>query len=129
MLCGVALGGADYRPAVAAPRETPARRISRLRAKAARVQARIDHMHIRIEVLVEDYNEVREALARTRAEQARTLRQVLRPPPPARGQAPLGDLHQRGPVGPRPTAGRQAPPGPAQPPGRRDFIGAVRPTG
>jgi hypothetical protein len=65
-------------------------------------------MHIRIEVLVEDYNEVREALARTRAEPARTLRQVLRPPPPARGQAP---------------------PGPAQPPGRRDFIGAVRPTG
>jgi septal ring factor EnvC (AmiA/AmiB activator) len=77
VLLGVALGGVDHQPAVAAPRETPARRIARLRAKAARVQARIDRMHTRIEVLVEDYNEVREALARTRAEQARTRRQVV----------------------------------------------------
>ena len=34
-------------------------------------------MHTRVEVLVEDYNEVHEALARTRAEQAGTRRQVL----------------------------------------------------
>ena len=43
----------------------------------SRVQATIDRMHTRVEVLVEDYNEVREALARTRADQARTRRQVL----------------------------------------------------
>ena len=34
-------------------------------------------MHARVEALVEDYNEVHEALARTRAEQARTRGQVL----------------------------------------------------
>ena len=34
-------------------------------------------MNARVESLVEDYNEVREALARTRAEQARTREQVL----------------------------------------------------
>ena len=73
----VLLGGVDHQPAGAAPRETPARKITRLRAKAARVRAAIDRMHTRVEVLVEDYNEVHEALARTRAEQARTRRQVL----------------------------------------------------
>ena len=71
------LGGVDHQPAVAAPRETPARKITRLRAKAARVQATIDRMHARVEILVEDYNEVREALARTRVEQAKTRKQVL----------------------------------------------------
>ena len=76
-LLGVCLGGVDHQPAGAAPRETPARKITRLRAKAARVPAAIDRMHTRVEVLVEDYNEVHEALARTRAEQARTRRQVL----------------------------------------------------
>jgi cell wall-associated NlpC family hydrolase len=77
VLLGVCLGGVDHQPAGAAPRETPARKITRLRAKAARVQAAIDRMHARVEALVEDYNEVHEALARTRAEQARTRRQVL----------------------------------------------------
>ena len=77
VLLGVCLGGVDHQPAGAAPRETPARKITRLRAKAARVRAAIDRMHTRVEVLVEDYNEVHEALARTRAEQARTRRQVL----------------------------------------------------
>jgi peptidoglycan DL-endopeptidase CwlO len=77
VLLGVALGGVDHQPAVAAPRETPARKITRLRAKAARVQAAIDRMHARVEILVEDYNEVREALARTRVEQAKTRKQVL----------------------------------------------------
>ena len=77
VLLGVCLGGVDHQPAGAAPRETPARKITRLRAKAARVRAAIDRMHTRVEVLVEDYNEVHEALARTRAEQARTRRLVL----------------------------------------------------
>jgi len=80
VLAAVALGGvgeAGRQPAGAAPGETPARKITRLRAKAARVQAAIDRMNARVEGLVEDYNEVREALARTRAEQARTRRQVL----------------------------------------------------
>ena len=79
MLLGVALGGVGFeRPAAdAAPREAPAHKIARLRAKAARAQAAIDRMRARVEGLVEDYNEVREALARTRVEQARTRRQVL----------------------------------------------------
>jgi peptidoglycan hydrolase CwlO-like protein len=50
---------------------------SPLRAKPARVQAAIDRMNARVERLVEDYNEVREALARARVEQARTREQVL----------------------------------------------------
>ena len=81
VLLGVALGGVGVgveRPvADAAPREAPAHKIARLRAKAARVQAAIDRMRARVERLVEDYNEVREAVARTRVEQARTRRQVL----------------------------------------------------
>jgi peptidoglycan DL-endopeptidase CwlO len=80
VLAAVALGGvgeAGRQPAGAAPAETPAGKITRLRAKAARVQAAIDRMNARVESLVEDYNEVREALARTRTEQARTRRQVL----------------------------------------------------
>jgi cell wall-associated NlpC family hydrolase len=76
VLLGVAFGGVD-RPVDAAPRETPARKITRLRAKAVRVQDAIDRMNTRVERLVEDYNEVREALARTRVEQARTRERVL----------------------------------------------------
>jgi peptidoglycan DL-endopeptidase CwlO len=41
------------------------------------VEAAIDRMNARVEGLVEDYNQVREELARTRAEQARTERQVV----------------------------------------------------
>ena len=63
-------------PAAAAPRETPAHRIVRLRAKAARVQRVIERMNARVESLVEDYNEVREALGRTRSEQARTQARI-----------------------------------------------------
>jgi peptidoglycan DL-endopeptidase CwlO len=77
VLSGLAFGGVDRQLATAAPRETPARKIVRLRAKAVRVQATIDRMNARVERLVEDYNEVREALARTRVEQARTRRQAL----------------------------------------------------
>jgi peptidoglycan hydrolase CwlO-like protein len=61
----------------AAPRHTQASKIARLRATAAPVQAATDRMNARVEGLVEDYNEVREALARTRAEQARTRQQVV----------------------------------------------------
>jgi peptidoglycan DL-endopeptidase CwlO len=68
---------ADRQVAAAAPRETPARKITRLRARAARVQAAIDRMNARVEGLVEDYNQVREDLARTRADQARTERQAV----------------------------------------------------
>jgi cell wall-associated NlpC family hydrolase len=77
VLCGVALGGAGQPPVDAAPGETPAGKITRLRSKAARVQAAIDRINARVGRLVEDYNEAREALAATRAEQARTRRQVL----------------------------------------------------
>jgi peptidoglycan DL-endopeptidase CwlO len=77
VLAGVVAGGTVVAPAEAAPRDTPAARIARLRAQAVRVQAAIDRMNARIEVLVEGYNEVREALARTRAEQARTRERVL----------------------------------------------------
>jgi peptidoglycan DL-endopeptidase CwlO len=77
VLFGVALGGVDQPVADAAPRETPAQKITRLRTKAARVQGAIERMNTRVERLVEDYNEVREALARTRVEQARTRKQVL----------------------------------------------------
>jgi cell wall-associated NlpC family hydrolase len=80
VLCGVALGGVggiERQTAGAAPGETPARKIARLRARAARVQAAIDRMNARVEGLVEDYNQVREDLARTRVEQARTEKQVL----------------------------------------------------
>jgi peptidoglycan DL-endopeptidase CwlO len=77
VVLGVALGGVERQVAGAAPRQSPARKITRLRAKAVRVQATIDRMNVRVERLVEDYNEVREALARTRVEQERTRRQVL----------------------------------------------------
>jgi hypothetical protein len=57
VLGGVALGGVDPQVAGTAPREAPARKITRLRAKAARVQAAIDRMNARVEGLVKDYNE------------------------------------------------------------------------
>jgi hypothetical protein len=73
-------------------------------------------MRTRVERLVEDYNEVREALARTRVEQARTRRQGWRPAPPARRPPPA-----RGPYsGARVRISSI---------GRRDHIGAIRPTG
>jgi peptidoglycan hydrolase CwlO-like protein len=72
---GVVVGGVDQ-PASAAPRETPARKIARLRAEAVRVQQTIDQMNTRISRLVEDYNTNREALDRTRAEQRKTQRRL-----------------------------------------------------
>jgi hypothetical protein len=65
-LLGLALGGVDPPVAGAALRETPARRITRLRAKAARVHAAIGRMNTRIERLVGGYNEVREVLVTTK---------------------------------------------------------------
>jgi outer membrane murein-binding lipoprotein Lpp len=60
---GVGVGGVGRQVAGAAPHDTPGRKITRLRAKAARVQAAIDRMNARVESLVEDYNQVREAEA------------------------------------------------------------------
>jgi outer membrane murein-binding lipoprotein Lpp len=62
-LGGVGLGGVGRQVAGAAPPESPAGRIARLRAKAARVQAAIERMNARVERLVEDYNEVRSGFA------------------------------------------------------------------
>jgi cell wall-associated NlpC family hydrolase/outer membrane murein-binding lipoprotein Lpp len=74
---GVIMGGIEQWAAGAAPRaETPAHKIVRLRAKATRVQRVIERMNARVESLVEDYNEVREALGRTRSEQVRTERRI-----------------------------------------------------
>jgi cell wall-associated NlpC family hydrolase/outer membrane murein-binding lipoprotein Lpp len=74
---GVIMGGIEQWAASAAPRaETPAHKIVRLRAKATRVQRVIERMNARVESLVEDYNEVREALGRTRSEQERTERRI-----------------------------------------------------
>jgi cell wall-associated NlpC family hydrolase/outer membrane murein-binding lipoprotein Lpp len=74
---GVIMGGIEQRAAGAAPTaETPAHKIVRLRAKATRVQRVIERMNARVESLVEDYNEVREALGRTRSEQVRTERRI-----------------------------------------------------
>jgi cell wall-associated NlpC family hydrolase len=72
---GVVVGGVDQ-PASAAPRETPARKIARLRAEAVRVRQTIDQMNARISLLVEDYNTNREALDRTRAGQRKTQRRL-----------------------------------------------------
>jgi outer membrane murein-binding lipoprotein Lpp len=71
---GLLAVGTERQPASAAPLATPVHKLARLRAKAARVQRHIDRMNSRVERLVEDYNAVREALGRTRAEQARTHR-------------------------------------------------------
>jgi cell wall-associated NlpC family hydrolase len=76
LLAVVVAGGVEQRPADAAPRETPAHKIVRLRAKAARVQRVIERMNARVETLVEDYNQVREALGRTRSEQTRTQARI-----------------------------------------------------
>ena len=73
---GVVGGGAEQGASAAPTRESPAHKIVRLRAKAARVERVIERMNAQVESLVEDYNEVREALGRTRSEQARTERRV-----------------------------------------------------
>ena len=69
-LLSVALG------AGAARAETPAQRIARLRAQAAKVQATIDRMNDQTEVLVERYNANQEALAGTLVRQRQTTRQL-----------------------------------------------------
>jgi peptidoglycan DL-endopeptidase CwlO len=69
-LLSVALG------AGAAGAETPAQRIARLRAQAAKVQATIDRMNDQTEVLVERYNANQEALESTLARQRETTRQL-----------------------------------------------------
>jgi cell wall-associated NlpC family hydrolase len=69
-LLSVALG------AGAAGAETPAQRIARLRAQAAKVQATVDRMNNQTEVLVERYNANQEALEGTLARQRETTRQL-----------------------------------------------------
>jgi cell wall-associated NlpC family hydrolase len=69
-LLSVALG------AGAAGAETPAQRIARLRAQAAKVQATIDRMNDQTEVLVERYNANQEALEATVTRQRQTTRQL-----------------------------------------------------
>lgn len=56
--------------------ETPAQKIARLRAQAAKVQATIDRMNNQIETLVERYNANQETLDRTRARVGQTRRQL-----------------------------------------------------
>jgi len=73
---GVVVGGVEQ-PVSAAPRETPAHKIARLRSEAVRVQRTIDRMNAQVERLVEDYNANREALVRTRAEQRATERRLV----------------------------------------------------
>ncbi len=68
LLAGLGAGGAQA--------ETPAQRIARLRAQAAKVQATIDRMNDQTEVLVEQYNANQEALDRTLARQRETTRQL-----------------------------------------------------
>jgi septal ring factor EnvC (AmiA/AmiB activator) len=77
LAAGLVVAGFERQAANAAPkRETPAQKIVRLRSKAARVQRVIERMNVRVERLVEDYNEVREKLGQTRVEQARTERRI-----------------------------------------------------
>ncbi len=56
--------------------ETPAQRIARLRAQAAKVQATIDRTNDQIEILVERYNANQEALDRTLARERQTQRRL-----------------------------------------------------
>jgi cell wall-associated NlpC family hydrolase len=56
--------------------ETPAQKIARLRAQATKVQATIDRMNDRTEVLVEQYNANQEALGHTLARERETRRQL-----------------------------------------------------
>ncbi|HZD72884.1 MAG TPA: hypothetical protein VE776_03180, partial [Actinomycetota bacterium] len=62
----------------AARAETPAQKIARLRAQAGKVQATIDRMNDRTEVLVEQYNTNQEALGRTLARERQTRRRLER---------------------------------------------------
>jgi peptidoglycan hydrolase CwlO-like protein len=74
VLAGVALGGADLPVAGAVPGEAPTGKPTRLRARAARVQAAIDRMSARVESLVEQARTRRHVLdARRRLRAARRL--------------------------------------------------------
>jgi cell wall-associated NlpC family hydrolase len=83
--------------------ETPAQKIARLRAQAAKVQATIDRMNNQIETLVERYNANQESLDRTRARVGQTRRQLEQARRQlARAQQVLGDrirsIYINGPV-------------------------------
>jgi peptidoglycan DL-endopeptidase CwlO len=76
ILAATVVAAAPQRPVDAAPSESPARKIARLRAEATRVQRAIDRMNNQIERLVEDYNANTEALARTVATERQTVRRL-----------------------------------------------------
>jgi peptidoglycan DL-endopeptidase CwlO len=76
MLAATMVAAVPQRPVDAAPSESPARKIARLRAEAASVQRAIDRMNNQIERLVEDYNANTEALARTVAAERQTVRRL-----------------------------------------------------
>jgi hypothetical protein len=100
-------------------------------------------MSARVGSLVEDYNQVRQALARTRVEQAETRRQVLAAAASCRGPgaSSAGGSGRSTPAAPRAAIDRvdrlrrqvEAPCSGASVRiasiGRGDDIGAVRPTG
>lgn len=60
----------------AAQAETPAQKIARLRAEAAKVQHKIDRMNDQVETLVEQFNANQEALQETKDRQRRTARRL-----------------------------------------------------
>jgi cell wall-associated NlpC family hydrolase len=70
---GLVLAGAGANPARA---ETPAQKIARLRAEAAKVQHTIDRMNDQVETVVEQYNTNQEELRATLARQRDTARKL-----------------------------------------------------
>ncbi len=60
----------------AAQAETPAQKIARLRAEAAKVQHKIDRMNAQVETVVEQFNANQEALQETKDRQRRTARRL-----------------------------------------------------
>jgi peptidoglycan DL-endopeptidase CwlO len=73
LAASLALASVGATPARA---ETPAQKIARLRAEAAKVQKTIETMNAQIETVVERYNANQEALKATVARQAETARQL-----------------------------------------------------
>jgi peptidoglycan DL-endopeptidase CwlO len=73
LAAGLAVASVGTTPARA---ETPAQKIARLRAEAAKVQHTIDRMNDQIETVVERYNTNQEALKATVARQADTARRL-----------------------------------------------------
>jgi cell wall-associated NlpC family hydrolase len=73
LVAGLALAGAGVRNASA---ETPAQKITRLRNRAAEVQASIDRMNDQVETVVEQFNANHEALQATLDRQRETTQRI-----------------------------------------------------